>query len=73
MIEELETYGSRGLGARVVARAWVDPEFKARLLKDGMSGAAELGIEADGWPANGGVTGASCCKMQALGIMPLAL
>ena len=27
------------------------------MLKDGASAAAELGIEADGWPANGGVTG----------------
>ena len=57
MIEELETYGSRGLGARIVARAWVDPEYKKRLLKDGMAAAAELGIESDGWPPNGGVTG----------------
>lgn len=38
-------------------RAWVDPEYKKRLLKDGASAATELGIEADGWPANGGVTG----------------
>lgn len=31
-------------GARVVARAWVDPEFKARLLADGTAAIAELGI-----------------------------
>ena len=31
-------------GARVVARAWVDPEFKARLLADGTVAIAELGI-----------------------------
>ena len=31
-------------GARVVARAWVDPEFKRRLLEDGASAIAELGI-----------------------------
>lgn len=31
------------LGARLVAHAWVDPEFKARLLHDGKQGAAELG------------------------------
>ena len=37
----------------------MDPEYKKRLLKDGASAAAELGIEADGWPANGGVTGAA--------------
>ena len=31
-------------GARVVARAWVDPDFKARLLADGTAAMAELGI-----------------------------
>jgi len=30
-------------GARVVARAWTDPEFRARLLKDGTAACAELG------------------------------
>jgi nitrile hydratase len=30
-------------GARVVARAWVDPEYKARLLKDATAAIAELG------------------------------
>jgi nitrile hydratase len=31
-------------GARVVARAWVDPEFRARLLADGRSALKELGF-----------------------------
>lgn len=30
-------------GARIVARAWTDPDFKARLLADGNAGAAEMG------------------------------
>lgn len=30
-------------GARVVARAWVDPEYKRRLLDDGTAAIAELG------------------------------
>ena len=30
-------------GARVVARAWVDPEYKKRLLEDGSKAIAELG------------------------------
>jgi len=30
-------------GARVVARAWVDPDFKARLLEDAPAALAELG------------------------------
>jgi len=32
-------------GARVVARAWTDPAFKARLLADGTAACRELGIE----------------------------
>ena len=36
------------LGARVVARAWFDPSFKARLLGDGSAAAGELGIDIRG-------------------------
>ncbi|HTJ08035.1 MAG TPA: nitrile hydratase subunit alpha [Caldimonas sp.] len=32
-------------GARIVARAWTDPAFRARLLANGKAGAAELGFE----------------------------
>jgi len=35
-------------GARLVARAWVDPDFKARLLADTKAAALELGIDASG-------------------------
>jgi nitrile hydratase len=35
-------------GARLVARAWVDPEFKQRLLRDPKAACAELGIDARG-------------------------
>lgn len=31
-------------GARVVAKAWTDPNFKKRLLADGLAACAELGI-----------------------------
>src|SRR6185436_6176035 len=31
-------------GARVVAKAWVDPAFRARLLADGRAAVAELGL-----------------------------
>lgn len=40
-IEEWVPYN----GARIVARAWKDPEFKARLLADGRSAVKELGFE----------------------------
>ena len=32
-------------GAQVVARAWLDPAFKSRLLADGTAAVAELGFE----------------------------
>ena len=32
-------------GARVIARAWTDPAFRARLLADGTAACRELGIE----------------------------
>jgi nitrile hydratase subunit alpha len=31
-------------GAKVVARAWIDPDYKARLLADGTAAIAELGF-----------------------------
>ncbi|MGW0556794.1 nitrile hydratase subunit alpha [Streptomyces sp. NPDC002926] len=35
-------------GARVTARAWVDADFRARLLADGTTAVAELGLSAGG-------------------------
>jgi nitrile hydratase alpha subunit len=32
------------IGARVIARAWTDPEFKSRLIQDGKTTLAEMGI-----------------------------
>jgi nitrile hydratase len=36
---------SPAMGARVVARAWTDPQFKARLLADGTGACRSLGID----------------------------
>jgi nitrile hydratase len=43
---EIERMDGRGehLGARIVARAWIDPAFRDRLAADGNAAAAELGI-----------------------------
>jgi nitrile hydratase alpha subunit len=43
---QIEVLDSRtpALGAKVVARAWVDPEFRSRLLANGRAGCEELGI-----------------------------
>ena len=42
---QIERMDARGpaLGAQVVARAWVDPAYKARLLSDGRAALRELG------------------------------
>src|SRR6266487_3851433 len=39
---------SPALGARMVARAWVDSAYKQRLLTNAKAAAAELGIDASG-------------------------
>lgn len=42
---EINDRGTPHQGARMVAKAWVDPAFKTRMLKDGKKAAMELGIE----------------------------
>lgn len=42
-IEKLESKGIH-LGAKVVAKAWTDPDYKARLLKNGKSCIQEIGV-----------------------------
>jgi nitrile hydratase alpha subunit len=37
-------------GAKMVARAWVDPAYKARLIDDAKKAAAELGIDSSNAP-----------------------
>ena len=34
-----------GLGAKMVARAWADPEYKQRMLTDGNAAAEEVGLD----------------------------
>ena len=46
-IKEMEGRGP-ALGARVIAHAWADPDYKAWLLSDGSRGVEELGIPVDG-------------------------
>lgn len=43
---QIEVLDSRtpALGAKIVARAWLDPEFRARLLADGRAACEEAGI-----------------------------
>ncbi len=44
---------SPALGARMVARAWLDPEFRALMLADGTRAAESLGIVMRGAPPLG--------------------
>jgi len=44
---------SPGQGARMVAKAWTDPAYRARLLEDGSKAAEELGIPMRGMPPLG--------------------
>jgi nitrile hydratase len=44
LIDRYETKVGPRNGARIVARAWVDPAFRGRLLADGTSAAAEFGF-----------------------------
>jgi nitrile hydratase len=45
LIDTYETKVGPRNGARVVARAWVDPAYRRRLLEDGTAAVAELGFE----------------------------
>ena len=44
IVEHYETKTGPHVGARVVAKAWVDPEFKAALLADATQAIATLGL-----------------------------
>ena len=45
--------GSPAQGARMVARAWVDPAYRAQMLADGTAAAEALGIPMRGAPPLG--------------------
>lgn len=47
MVERIDA-ATPAIGARVVARAWVDPAFRARLLANGSAAVEELGISMEG-------------------------
>jgi nitrile hydratase len=48
LVDRFEHQVGPRIGARVVARAWVDPAFKQRLLADAGKAVAELGIGSGG-------------------------
>src|SRR5215831_13554321 len=44
IVEHYETKTGPHIGARVIAKAWVDPEFKTALLADATKAIAGLGV-----------------------------
>ncbi len=48
-LTRLYTMASPVTGARMVARAWIDPRYRDLLLADGTAGAAELGFDRLGY------------------------
>ena len=46
-IEVIESLGVQPLGPRVVARAWLDPDFKRQLLEDANAAIQSLDVEAN--------------------------
>ena len=49
IVENFLSHATPANGKRLVARAWVDPAFKRRLLEDGSAAVAELGIDMSHW------------------------
>ena len=45
-VEDLDARGEKKLGPMLIAKAWTDPAFKARLLKNAGDAAEELGIQS---------------------------
>ena len=45
--------GSKAQGAKMVARAWTDPTYRALMLRDGTAAAEELAIPMRGLPPRG--------------------
>jgi nitrile hydratase subunit alpha len=48
-VESFLTHAQPANGARAIARAWVDPAFRDRLLADGNAALAAIGIDLTHW------------------------
>src|SRR5688500_20103787 len=81
IIEHYETKTGPHVGARAVARAWADPQFKAALLADATKAIAALGIDVgdhliavENTPARHNMvvcTLCSCYPWDVLGLPPV--
>jgi nitrile hydratase len=81
IIEHYETKTGPHVGARAVARAWIDPQFRAALLEDATKAIASLGvgvgdhlIAVENTPARHNMvvcTLCSCYPWDVLGLPPV--
>jgi nitrile hydratase len=81
IIEHYETKTGPHIGARAIARAWVDPQFKAALLDDATKAIASMGvavgdhlIAVENTPARHHIvvcTLCSCYPWDVLGLPPV--
>jgi nitrile hydratase len=81
IIEHYETKTGPHIGARAIARAWVDPQFKAALLADATKAIASMGvavgdhlIAVENTPARHHIvvcTLCSCYPWDVLGLPPV--
>lgn len=83
IVEAFETEIGPHVGARIVARAWTDPGFKARLLADGSEAANSLGhqspvgshlVAVENTPDSHNIvvcTLCSCYPWEVLGLPPV--
>jgi nitrile hydratase len=83
IVETYETEVGPHTGAKIVARAWTDPDFKARLLADGTAAANSLGhaspvgshlIAVENTPEQHNIvvcTLCSCYPWEVLGLPPV--
>jgi nitrile hydratase len=83
IVEAYETKIGPRNGAQVVAKAWTDPEFKARLLKDGTEAVGSLGyvsrvgdhlVAVENTPTRHNMvvcTLCSCYPWEVLGLPPV--
>ncbi len=83
IVETFETKVGPHVGARIIARAWIDPDFKERLLKDATEAANSLGhaspvgshlITVENTPQTHNMvvcTLCSCYPWEVLGLPPV--
>ena len=74
VVENVETKIGPHIGARVVARAWTDPEFKRRLLEDATEAVNSARASIRSPPPDRGrehATDAPHCRLHAVLLLPV--